>query len=80
MKINIIKGKSTKHTSAVETVVKKLFPSAKVNARTKFTFDELKDSYVLDVDKVYAGSNREIAENVLRVLDIGVSDSVLKSL
>ena len=81
MKISIVGNKSKKSVKTVASLVEVMFPGAVILVKEKFTFPELKDSYVLEASYDLIGkSDRETAENICRKLNIGVSESVLESL
>lgn len=80
MKIQIVGSKTSSRTNEVEEVVKKLFPQAEVKVGTKQYLSDLHGAFLLEVSSVYDKSKSVMAKNILEVLDLGVSDKVLKSL
>jgi len=81
MKINIVGNKTKKTVRTISGIVEVLFPDALISVKEKYTFPELKDSLVLEASYDLIGStNRQTGENICNKLNVGVSDSVLKSL
>lgn len=79
MKISIVSHKNSKQDTAVKEVVRKLYPSAEIVLKDKFTLKELEGSILLESD-VYDKSRSVMIRKIIEALDLGVADSVIEKI